>query len=308
MVAMLRSSMLLSITLHTLACDVSYDFGPHETALTTRMEVTLTWWAVTPQPPKPNVYMSTATGTACNSGYFGAQFHSDGNQSLLFSMWDAPHYTNNSRYVFQSLPGSKHCHRNALDAHGKSTGVQCAPHIGNESVKLDFGVPYTFTLAIVMTNSSGAMWAVTMEDPVKGANIEVGRIFFVDAPMGLDPKICRALGKSQRPPTIGLSSYTFQEYFAQPRYFLTSATWSDMKAYPPPTTANPNPMPLRPVGIVKECCDHGDYKHGDKINGSSATCLPPDCASPAIHFTMGPHLEISKEVLDANPGCLGPAK
>ena len=28
----------------------SYDFGPHETALMTRMEVTLTWWAVTPQP------------------------------------------------------------------------------------------------------------------------------------------------------------------------------------------------------------------------------------------------------------------
>ena len=89
-----------------------------------------------------HVYMSTATGTGCNSGYFGAQFHSDGTQTLLFSMWDAPQHGNNTRYVFQSLPGSKHCRRNALDSHGKSTGVQCAPNIANESVRLEFGVPY----------------------------------------------------------------------------------------------------------------------------------------------------------------------
>jgi hypothetical protein len=121
--------------------DVSYDFGGNATARTTRMEVTLTWWAVTPQPSQPNVYMSTATGTACNTGYFGAQFHSDGTQSLLFSMWDAPAFNNNSQFVFQSLPGSAHCKRNALDASGKSTGVQCAPHIGGEKVSLQFGVP-----------------------------------------------------------------------------------------------------------------------------------------------------------------------
>ena len=42
------------------------------------------------------------------------------------------------------------------------------------------------------------------------------------------------------------------------------------------------------------------------INGSSSTCLPPHCSSPAIHFTMGPKLQLDPAVLEANPGCLGP--
>jgi len=50
----------------------------------------------------------------------------------------------------------------------------------------------------------------------------------------------------------------------------------------------------------------GCGRHGDKVNGSSSTCMPPLCASPAIQFTCGPHLLIRKEVLEANPGCLGP--
>jgi len=61
----------------------------------------------------------------------------------------------------------------------------------------------------------------------------------------------------------------------------------------------------RPVGIVRECCDHGDYKHGDTVNGSSASCVPPQCTSPAIAFTCGPKLLVRDEVLRANPGCLG---
>eukprot|EP00966_Prymnesium_polylepis_P222312 5143300-Prymnesium_polylepis.1 len=101
--------------------------------------------------------MSTATGTACNSGYFGAQFHSDGSTTLLFSMWDAPSFQNNSQFVYQSLPGSPQCRRTALNASGKSTGVQCAPGLAGESVRLKLGVPYVFTMAIISTNSSGAI-------------------------------------------------------------------------------------------------------------------------------------------------------
>jgi hypothetical protein len=86
---------------------------------------------------------------------------------------------------------------------------------------------------------------------------------------------------------------------------LVGAQWSDMKAFPPQTATDPQPAPIRPVGVVKECCDHGDWRHGDHVNGSSSTCLPPNCASPAIHFTMGPHLNIPSEVLATNPGCLG---
>eukprot|EP00966_Prymnesium_polylepis_P332959 7388433-Prymnesium_polylepis.1 len=88
--------------------------------------------------------------------------------------------------------------------------------------------------------------------------------------MGLPAATCRTFGKSQNPPTSGLASYTFQEYFAQPRNFLTSATWSDMMA-----TNSKDGAQHRPVGIVSECCDHGDWRHGDKVNGSSSTCLPP---------------------------------
>lgn len=130
-VSMKRGLSLLGFFLSTLfplvdSCDVSYDFGANSTAQADSLSVTLTWWNVLPQPSQPNVYMSTATGTACNSGYFGAQFHSDGSTTLLFSMWDAPKFSNNSQFVYQSLPG-KNCRRNALDASGKSTGVQVAP-------------------------------------------------------------------------------------------------------------------------------------------------------------------------------------
>jgi hypothetical protein len=82
------------------ACDVSYDFGNVSSAKATEMEVTLTWWQVTDMT-KAGVFMATATGTACNSGYFGAQFHKNGKSSLLFSMWDAPKHQNNSEFVFQ---------------------------------------------------------------------------------------------------------------------------------------------------------------------------------------------------------------
>lgn len=291
---------LLFATL-ALGCDVSYDFGNSSDAVATSLSATLTWWQVLPQPSKPNVYMSTATGTSCNSGYFGAQFHGDGSTTLLFSMWDAPSYQNNSEFVFQSLPGSPNCRRNALDASGKSTGVQCAPGLANATVKLELGVPYVFTMQVVASNASGAMWEVSMRHGATQVVTSVGKIFFVDVPMGLPAATCRMLGRSQKPPTTGLASYTFQEYFEQPRYFLTSATWSDLVA----TNHLGDGATHRPAGIASECCDHGDWRHGDKINGSSHTCLPPHCASPAIHFSMGPLLTIDEAVLRDNPTCLG---
>jgi len=301
MYAVILRSLLLVAT--TSACDVSYDFGSSADAVTTSLSVTLTWWQVLPQPSKPNVYMSTATGTACNSGYFGAQFHGDGSTTLLFSMWDAPSFQNNSQFVFQSLPGSPNCRRNALDASGKSTGVQCAPGIANETVKLELGVPYVFNMSIIYQNVSGALWEVSMRDSFTGKVTSIGKIFFVDVPMGL-PSTCRTLGRSQNPPASGLSSYTFQEYFEQPRNFLTSATWSDMVAVH--HLGGGDGKEHRPVGIISECCDHGDWKHGDTVNGSSASCLPRRCASPAIHFSMGPKLLLDDAIVRDHPTCLGP--
>jgi len=364
------------------ACDVSYDFGDVAESMATRMQVTLTWWQVTPLA-HAEVYMSTATGTACNSGYFGAQFHSNGKTSLLFSMWDSPKHSNNSEFVFQSLPGSSRCKRNALDSSGKSTGTQCSPGIAGEETHLELGVPYVFTFGIVEQNASGAMWEVSMLDSKSKVTTSVGKIFFVDEPMGL-PRHCRALGKAQDPPTPGLSSYTFLEYFAQPRDFLTVATWSGMEIsgvqkasggvefekigsgacsaatqkapavllrrnasradceescsrsascgafsfcsgvncagqctlFPMAdyTAVKPHPTTecwakaklLRPKGIVAECCDVGDVKGGDRVNGSSSTCSPPGCESPAIQFYMGPHVLLPEKVMRENPTCRPP--
>lgn len=370
----------------SLACNVAYDFGDQEDVVATQMQVTLTWWQVTHRD-KANVYLATATGTACNTGYFGAQFHSDGTTTLLFSMWDAPEFSPNSDFEFQSLPGSKYCHRNALDSSGKTTGTQCAPGLGGDTVNLELGVPYVFTLGIVSQNASGAMWEVTMFDTKLEHTQSVGKIFFVDEPMGL-PKTCRTLGKSQKPPTSGLAAYTFMESITQPRDYLSSASWSDMKITSPKQTHHPSKGPssytklgdggcggresptdhkvssaeeceklctdsascaayeycsgsnckgncnvwptstddkadewnigsypsvecykkqpiARPKRVSGNCCDHGDWKNGDKVNGTSSTCLPPLCESPEIHFYMGPYLRISDKVMAENPNCLG---
>lgn len=235
----MRSLTLVAFTLWAArACDVSYDFGPYKDVLATELKVTLTWWTVEPVS-KANVYLSTATGTACNSGYFGAQFHPT-SQSVLFSMWDNPKHVglqNHSAFKFQSLPAGGNCWRNALDASGKSTGVQCGqpwPHnaTASHNVSFQLGAPYEFRLAMTMQNTSGAMWEVTMFDPVRQSTMSVGKIFFVDVPLGL-PTTCRALSQSQQPPKQGLASYTFLEYYEAPFDYTTVATWSNFTAFAP---------------------------------------------------------------------------
>ena len=71
-----------------------------------------------------------------------------------------------------------------------------------------------------------------MFDPTDRTTMLVGKIFFVDASLGL-PKSCRALGQSPSPPTPGMSSYTFLECFEAPFDFTTIATWSNFTAFSP---------------------------------------------------------------------------
>lgn len=279
-----------------LACDVSYDFGPNVGASANRLEVTLTWWAAEPAN-MTNVYLSTATGTGCNSGYFGAQFHSDGTSTLLFSMWDNPIFTNSSsfysKFRFQSLPASKNCKRNALDSSGKSTGVQCSPdRAPGRSEHFKLGVPYTFRLAVVEQNASGALWAVDVSDPISNHVVSVGRIFFVDTPAGLPAGICRSLGKSQNPPVTGLASYTFMEYFSDPKGFLSMATWGGMQAFAPTGESFPA------SSIMSNCCYH-DQEH----NETSTVCLPPQCDTLQLTFAGGPLVPVSRATRAANPSC-----
>jgi hypothetical protein len=173
----------------------------------------------------------------------------------MFSMWDNPKHVglqNNSDFNFRSLSAGGSCWRNALDATGKSTGVQCGqPWPRNKSashnVCFERGAPYTFTLAMTMQNASGAMWEVSMHDPVVKKTLSVGKISFVDVPLGL-PTTCRSLGQSQDPPTQGLSSYTLLEYFEAPFDYTTIATWSNFTAFSSKGAAVAKP------DIVKGCC------------------------------------------------------
>lgn len=287
------------------ACDVGYNFGKYENSLATKFETTLTWWTVEPAT-KANVYLSTAIGTGCNSGYFGAQFHSDGKgntwQTVLFSMWDNPLHVglqNHSEWPFQGMPASGNCWRNALDASGKSTGVQCGqpwPHNPNASlnISLHLGVPYEFTMAMKEQNQSGALWEVSLFDPVGNATISVGKIFFVDAPFGL-PRTCRSFGKVQNPPTQGLSSYSFLEYFTPPFDYTTVATWSKIRAYSP--TGDIFKVP----NIVQDCCGR-TYAPGSYFD-TSRRCLPPECDSLELQMICGPYVQPTQSAFAANPQC-----
>lgn len=293
------------------ACDVGYDFGPSVDAHTTELRTTLTWWTVEPAT-KANVYLSTAISTACNSGYFGSQFHSDGlgnsSQSLLFSMWDNPHHVglqNHSEFPFQVLPAGGNCWRNALDASGKSTGVQCGqpwPKKPNASlnVSLHLGVPYEFKLAMTAQNTSGALWEVSFFDPVSNATISVGKIFFVDVPLNLSTT-CRSLGRSVDPPTQGLSSYSFLEYFEAPFDFTTFATWSNITAFEPSGTPHPAP------GVSTDCCGHtyGTHPTGDFYDFSQH-CVPPACDVLELNMMCGPYLKPPESLLKKDPSCREP--
>lgn len=290
------------------ACDVGYDFGASGDIHATELRTTLTWWTVEPAN-QAEVYLSTAISTACNSGYFGAQFHHDehGNswQSVLFSMWDNPHHVglqNHSEFPFQAMPASGNCWRNALDSSGKSTGVQCGqpwPHDSNASVNvsLHFGVPYEFRLAVTAQNKSGALWEVSLFDPVGNIAVSVGKIFFVDVPLKLTTT-CRSLGETVDPPTQGLSSYSFLEYFEAPFDFTTFASWSNMTAFEPNGVAHHVP------GVTGDCCGHtyGKLPTGDFYD-MSKHCGPPDCDTLELNLMCGPYLKPPESLLNKVPSC-----
>jgi len=240
-------------------------------------------------------------------GYFGAQFHPD-SQSVLFSMWDNPQHVgvqNHSEFKFQSLPAAGNCWRNALDSSGKSTGVQCGqPWPQNASVShnvsFQFGAPYKFRLAMTMQNASGALWEVTVLDPVVKSTLSVGKIFFVDVPLGL-PTSCRTLGQSQSPPTPGLSSYTFLEYFEAPFDYTTMATWSNFTVFAWDGTQ------IRPPNIVQDCCGrtYGTPPSGGFLD-TSRRCVPPECDELELTMMCGPYVKPSSSAVAANPSCLKP--
>jgi hypothetical protein len=162
------------------------------------------------------------------------------------------------------------------------------------NISFHFGVPYEFTMAMTMQNASGALWEVTMHDPVHKHNISVGRIFFVDVPLGL-PTTCRSLGKTLDPPTKGLSSYSFLEYFEAPFDYTTSASWTRMAAFGADGTE------YKVKNIVQDCCGH-TYAPGSYYD-TSRRCLPPECDGLELSFSCGPYVQPSLSAMEANPQC-----
>jgi len=148
--------------------------------------------------------------TRCNAGYLGAQFNVDGYQTLLWSMA--------GREEGQIVPVGKYCHYDCFDCSPPNMrDFQCK----RDDYKLSLGVSYTFTLQMEMQNASGAMWSVTMVDPMAadaGHPVEVGRVFFKDREFGLPEGTCRVLGNEP---------YLFQEYWnPNQQEFTTRASWS----------------------------------------------------------------------------------
>merc|ERR1712176_1352744 len=137
----------------------------------------------------------------------------------------------------------------------------------------------------------------TVVNPMDNKSISVGKMFFVDVPLGL-PKTCRALGLSQNPPTQGLASYTFLEYFEAPFDYTTVASWNDMRAIGP--SGNVTRVP----DVVKDCCGH---TYGRPPTGgffdTSQKCQPPECDALEVRLMCGPYIKPAKSALASNPGC-----
>lgn len=164
--------------------------------------------------PLGHVFMSTATAIGydsedndgdghCFGGYFGAQFHGDKGNTWLFSMA--------STHMNKLFPVGPHCRRDCFDCGGEPKDtwkdVQCT-----RKLPVEFGVTYGFTLYMTMQNSSGAEWAVEVEDVSSNRTFEIGRMYFADP-----SDSCRR---------VNIGSYSFQENFGPFQQFTRVASWS----------------------------------------------------------------------------------
>ena len=256
--------------------------------VSTAMRHTLAWAQVDPGDAT-GVFMATGAATGCNPGYFGAQFHPNGSQHLIFSMWDAKNTSDRvpaSGFPAQSVPASPECRRNKLD--GQGTGVQCSPsHAHDPRVQLRFGVPFLFTLEMAAHNSSGATWEAAVRDTSTGVRSTLGRIFFADAALGLDPRQCRTLVSN----FSFTRTYSFIEYYGSLSKYA-AATWSDLQLL----TADGGS--IRPSGRTRDCCHH-DALH----NETSTVCAQPECDALEVRFAGGPFVAVSAKARRENPGC-----
>lgn len=163
----------------------------------------------------------------------------------------------------QAIPVGPYCHPDCFDCGEPKLDVQCT-----RKYEFDFEAQYKFSLQMTMQNSSGAMWRADMYDPTKNEVVELGRMFFIDAPLGLVPAECRR---------AVVSTYSFQEYF-EGGSFDSSASWSQASF-----SAIATPM----VGVgYCQATSIGDFKIGVSLIDCKTHCyLTPNCSFASYSST-----------------------
>jgi len=160
----------------------------------TTFESTLTWTRV----ETGNVYFATQFWFECGQGgYFGGQFHQDGSQMVLFSIWDF------NATLKTAQPSSPWCNRFG----GEGEGTQC-----KLKYPMEFDIDYTFKMVYDGRNASGEFWSTSVTNMKTGKNTSIGQIILLDSVAG----------------SYGLlkpSSVCFQEYYTGGDFY-SGAAWT----------------------------------------------------------------------------------
>lgn len=161
-----------------------YGAGPDAPARFAELEYD-TIWTQMPETGS-NCYASMMMYWSGAGGYMGSQFHSDGEQWVLFSIWD------HNSTVKNSHAASPNC----LRFGGEGEGSHCPV-----TMKLSVGSRYRFHVAQTAKNSSGVVWTATVTDLDSKKLTTIGSLFWDEAAAGVP------LG------TISNAPIAFQEYY-----------------------------------------------------------------------------------------------
>lgn len=162
-------------------------------------------WTEVEQTDKTNVYLATqfyigAAGKTHHGGYFGGQFHADGSNAVLFSIWD---FNETVKNAWWSEDASPWCKRFG----GEGQGAHC-----DIAVKFEIGLPYRFRMEFSHQNATGDFWNATVTDLKARKEQLIGQIY-----LGSVPGVGRAGG-------VLAQSVSFQEYYTGGD-FLSAAGW-----------------------------------------------------------------------------------
>jgi len=148
-----------------------------------------------------DVYAATKFFTGCSVGRFGGQFHADGSQIAIFSMWDSDGVVGSARGL------SPRCTRfdQGFGAWPRGTGARCI-------LPLSFDVGSEYRLELTKAaNASGTAWSLAVSQGA-GASQLVGSIFVRQQQGG---SLCSLLEPEAE---------SSQEHYAGGR-FRSSAAW-----------------------------------------------------------------------------------